>query len=150
AYLFSAFLLLVALFWLASLLIQTRLHWSQLREYLQLNIRSQIHTTIIFVSLFLFIVIGVATIFFLINRYNRNNQDRLSNTLKVMVSEFQSKLPQLAIDDDSVSLDNIISKDALEKMVDNVAEIHSTDINLYNLKGQLIISSNPFVYTKGI
>ncbi len=150
AWMFSAFLLLVALFWLSSVLIQTRLHWSRLKEYLQLNIRSQIHTTIIFVSLFLFIVIGFATIVFLINRYNRNNQDRLSNTLQVMVSEIQNKLPGLATFEDSASLDNLIPKSDLDRLAANVAEIHGTDINLYNLKGQLIVSSNPFVYTKGI
>jgi len=150
AWIFSAFLLLVALFWFASVLIQTRLHWSQLKTYLQLNIRSQIHTTIIFVSLFLFIVIGVATIFFLINRYNRNNQDRLSNSLKVMVKEIQVKLPALTAFPDSISLESIVPKDQLERLIDNVAEIHDNDINLYSLQGSLVVSSNPFVYTKGM
>jgi len=150
AWVFSAFLLLVALFWLASVLIQTRLHWSQLKTYLQLNIRSQIHTTIIFVSLFLFIVIGVATIFFLINRYNRNNQDRLSYSLKVMVKEIQAKLPNLAAFTDSVSLESIVPAEQLERLINNVAEIHDNVINLYNLQGRLIVSSNPFVYTKGM
>ncbi|MES1159281.1 MAG: hypothetical protein ABUM51_00850, partial [Bacteroidota bacterium] len=74
AYLFSAFLFLVALFRLAALLIWSRMHWSQLKTYWQMNIRSQIHTTIIFISLFSFFVIGVATIVFFINRYDRNNQ----------------------------------------------------------------------------
>ncbi len=92
SYLFSAFLILVALIWLSSALIQTRLHWQQLKKFLQLNIRSQIQTTIIFVSLFLFLVIGVSTIFFLINRYNRNNQDRLSASLKVISGEIGTRL----------------------------------------------------------
>lgn len=150
AWIFSAFLLLVALFWFTSVLIHTRLHWSQLKTFLQLNIRSQIHTTIIFVSLFLFLVIGVATIFFLINRYNRNNQDRLSHSLKVMVKEIQDKLPNLTAFSDSVALESIVPRDQLERLIDNVAELHGNDINLYNLQGSLIVSSNPFVYTKGM
>ncbi len=97
SYLFSAFLILVALFWVSSVLIQTRLHWQQLKEFLQLNIRSQIQTTIIFVSLFLFLVIGVSTIFFLINRYNRNNQDRLSASLKVMTGEIRTRIAFFSI-----------------------------------------------------
>lgn len=150
AWLFSAFLLLVALFWFASILIHTRLHWTRIKNYLQLNIRSQIHTTIIFVSLFSFIVIGVVTIFFFINRYNRTNQDRLSHSMKIIVSEVQNKLPSLSSFDGSVSLDYLIPKDELERLVNNVAEIHGTDINLYSLNGKLMVSSNPFVYTKGI
>jgi signal transduction histidine kinase len=148
SYLFSAFLILVALFWFSSVLIHTRLHWSQLKEYLQLNIRSQIHTTIIFVSLFLFLVIGVSTIFFLINRYNRNNQDRLSSSLKVMAGEIESRLSGFSSGGSNPLLS--ISREDLGKMISNTAEIHNAEINLYDLNGNLIVSSNPFIYTKGI
>ena len=151
SYLFSAFLVLVALFWLSSLLIQTRLHWQRLKEYLQLNIRSQIHTTIIFVSLFLFLVIGVSTILFLINRYNRNSQDRLSSSIKVMVNELRDKLPTYGIPDGgAINPVMVVPRGELEKIVDNIAETHGADLNLYDMKGTLIVSSNPFVYTKGI
>ena len=150
AYLFSSFLLLVALFWFTSVLIQTRLHWNQIKDYLQLNIRSQIHTTIIFVSLFLFIVIGVATIFFLINRYNRNNQDQLSSTLKVMVKEMKNKLPVLDSVSESTEIQKLVSKEELEKLINNLAEIHGTNTNLYDLNGKLIVSSSQIVYSKGM
>ncbi len=151
AYLFSAFLFLGALVWLVSILVLTRLHWSRIATYFQLNIRSQIHTTIIFVSLFSFVVIGVATIVSLINRYNRNSQDRLSHSMAIMASEFENKLPNSSNLNDSVRLDHLISKNELEKLINDLAEIHGTDINLYDLDGQLIVSSNRFfVYTKGI
>ncbi len=150
AYQFSFFLLLVALLWLVSILVQTRLHWSQLKTYLQLNIRSQIHTTIIFVSLFSFVVIGIATIFFFINRYNRNNQDRLSSSMKIVASEVQQKLPSLAESSGSLNIEGLMPKDSLELLLNNAAALVSTDINLYGLDGELLVSSKPFVYTKGI
>jgi two-component system, NtrC family, nitrogen regulation sensor histidine kinase NtrY len=150
AYIFSAFLFLGVLFWLSSILIQTRLHWKRIKSYFQLNIRSQIHTTIIFVSLFSFMVIGVATILSLINRYNRNNQDRLSHSMEIMANEVENKLPNLSAFTDSVKLFTLISKDDLEKLINNVAGIHGTAVNLYDLSGQLIVSSDRFVYTKGI
>jgi signal transduction histidine kinase len=150
SYLFSAFLILVALFWFSSVLIQTGLHWSQLKEYLQLNIRSQIHTTIIFVSLFLFLVIGVSTIFFLINRYNRNNQDRLSASLKVMAGEIESRLEAFGSADPDANPLLSVPQGELEHIINNAAEIHNASINLYDLSGNLIVSSNPFIYTKGI
>ncbi len=150
SYLFSAFLILVALFWISSVLIQTRLHWHQLKRFLQLNIRSQIQTTIIFVSLFLFLVIGVSTIFFLINRYNRNNQDRLSASLKVISGEIGSRLVSFA---NAANVSNPVKqmpREDLDRIVNNVAEIHNADINLYDVTGALIVSSNPFIYTKGM
>ncbi|HVY74443.1 MAG TPA: HAMP domain-containing sensor histidine kinase, partial [Puia sp.] len=150
SYLFSAFLILIAFLWFSSVLIQTGLHWSHLKEYLQLNIRSQLHTTIIFISLFLFLVIGVSTILFLINRYNRNNQDRLSASLKVMAGEIESRLANYGSANPESNPILFVPREDLEKIVNNAAEIHNASINLYDLGGNLIISSNPFIYTKGI
>jgi signal transduction histidine kinase len=114
-----------------------------------MNIRSQIHTTIIFISLFSFVVIGVATIIFFINRYNRNNQDRLSKSIQSMGSEVQSKL--------SVGDNNQVgqlyfqgSTGELQKQIEEIAQVHATDINIYDLQGNLEVSSNLFVYNKGI
>src|SRR5258708_3139590 len=149
AYLFSAFLFLVALFRLAALLIWSRLHWSQLKTYWQMNIRSQIHTTIIFISLFSFVVIGVATILFFIARYNRNNQDRLSKAMQIMVNEVQSKL-----NDQGGTYEGKLyyqgSRSQLQKLIEDVAQTHASDINVYDLDGNLQVSSNLFVYNKGI
>jgi two-component system nitrogen regulation sensor histidine kinase NtrY len=150
SYLFSAFLILVALFWISTVLIQTRLHWEQLKKFLQLNIRSQIQTTIIFVSLFLFLVIGVSTIFFLINRYNRNNQDRLSSSLKIISGEINTRLNAYATVANVSNPVKQIPREDLDRIINTVAEIHNADINLYDLNGFLIVSSNPFIYTKGI
>jgi len=150
SYLFSAFLLLVALFWISSVLIQTRLHWEQLKKFLQLNIRTQIQTTIIFVSLFLFLVIGISTIFFLINRYNRNNQDRLSASLKLISGEISARLLSYASAANISDPVKQMPREDLDRIVNDVAEIHDADINLYDLKGSLMVSSNPFIYTKGI
>ncbi len=150
SYLFSAFLVLVALLWLGSVLIKTGLHWKQLRAFLQLNIRSQIHTTIIFVSLFLFVVIGVSTIFFLINRYNLNNQDRLSASLKVTEGEIANLLASYHPQDYQGNAMLSVPLGDLEKIVNSTAEIQGAYINLYDLSGNLVVSSNPFIYTKGI
>lgn len=149
AYLFSAFLLLVALFRLSALLIWSRLHWSQLKTYWQMNIRSQIHTTIIFISLFSFIVIGVATIFFFINRYNRNNKDRLSRSMQVMVNEVQSKLSrQVGGEGERPFYQG--SRTELQKLIEEIAQTHASDINIYDLDGNLQVSSNIIIYSKGI
>ena len=150
AYLFSSFLFLVALFRLASILINTRLQWSKIKLYLQFNIRLQIHTTIIFISLFSFLVIGVATIIFFINRYDRNNQEQLSRAKEIVTREIQSTLTSQVSYNDSTQRFDIGSKEYLDKLIDDVAEVHGNDINLYDLNGTLTVSSNPFVYNKGI
>jgi len=92
AYLFCAFLFLVAIFQLASVIVKSGFRWSTFREMWQLSIRNQIFMTIIFISIFSFVIIGAATIIFFINRYNRNNQDRLSRTIQFMSNEIKSRI----------------------------------------------------------
>lgn len=150
AYLFSAFILLVALFRIISLIIQSGLRWKNLKPYWQLSLRSQIHGTIIFISLFSFLVIGVATIFFFINRYNKTKQDRLTKAIQTVNNEIQNRVNGDLGFKDIMRLYKMGVDKELENMVTRISEIHGADINLYSLEGDLRISSNPFVYTKGI
>ena len=150
AYIFSAFLFLLASFRAISILIQSRMRLKFMRQYWQLNIRSQIHTTIIFISLFSFVVIGIATILFFINRYNRNNQDRLTRAIQIMNKEISAKTRNHEAFDDVLKLYETGSNNEIKKLVDEVAEIHGADINLYDLNGNLRETSHPIVYDKGI
>ena len=150
AYLFSTFLILLAVFRVFSVLIQTRLRWHLLKQVFQVNLRSQIHGTFIFITLISFIVIGVATIFFFINRYKRNNIERLSKAIQIMNNQVQTEVKRGQVFDDLVKFYETHTNDDLDNMVRRVAEIHGTDINFYDLNANLVVSSNPIVYNKGI
>ncbi len=150
AYLFSTFLLLLVFYWLTSVLVRSRLRWSALKKSWQFTIRSQIHSTIILVSLLSFVVIGVATIFFFINRYNRNNQERLSRTMQIMVNQVQSRLEKHVVFNDGIPFFESGVNDELEKLLQETSEIHGTDINLYDPNGDLKVTSRPLIYNKGV
>ena len=64
SYLFCAFLFLIAILQLISILLRAGNDIKVLRTFWQLNIRSQVHSTIIFVSVLSFLIIGGATISF--------------------------------------------------------------------------------------
>ncbi|MBC8035078.1 MAG: GHKL domain-containing protein [Chitinophagaceae bacterium] len=149
AYIFSTFLFFIFIFRIITLLIMSRLRGDSLKHYWEWNIRMQIHGTIIFISLFSFVVIGVATILFFNTRYKRNNQDRLSNTTQLVSSEMQQRM-KLSRNLDTSSAPFELQSDEMEKMIIEISEIHGTDINLYDADGNLRIASNPFVYYKGI
>lgn len=150
AYLFSTFLLLLGLFRLTSMLVRSRLRLENLKQELQMNLRTQIHGTIIFISLFSFLVIGAAIIFFFINRYNNNKQDQLSKAIQIMTNEVQTKIDSRSFLDYMIRLYEEGYNELLENLVQEVSEIHGTDINIYDLNGELRLSSNPFIYDKGI
>ena len=150
SYLFCAFLLVTAVFWIINIFIRSRLNKGQLRTYFQLSIRNQIHGTIIFISILSFVVIGVATILFFIKRYENNNRERLSRTIHVMENEVRNSLSELSVFDDVIKIYDEGFKEKLEATIIKISEIHAADINLYDLDGTLKVSSLPLPYNKGI
>lgn len=146
AYLFCSFLCIMLLFQLGGFIVKTRFKWAGLRQMLRLNIRSQIQATIIFLSVFSFIVIGIATISFFILRFQRNNEERLSKSIQVMANEVNNKMNSLSAFDDMP--DNIGVWSGLERTIAEISDLHNVDINYYNLSGNLVISTQPYIYNK--
>ena len=104
SYLFCAFLLVTAFFWLLNISIRARFNKLRFRTYWQLSIRNQIHGTVIFISVLSFLVIGVATILFFINRYENSNREKLSRVIHVMENEVRISLSELSVFDDVVKV----------------------------------------------
>jgi two-component system, NtrC family, nitrogen regulation sensor histidine kinase NtrY len=150
SYLFCAFLFVTGFFWLLNSFISSRLHWGEIRRYWQMSIRNQVHATIIFMSLLSFVIIGVVTFLFFIDRYNNNNRDSLSRTIRVMQNEVRNSLAELTVFDDVITLYDMANRDKLEQIVSKISEVHAVDINLYDLDGNLKVSSLPLPYNKKI
>src|SRR5690606_33832986 len=98
------------------------------------------------ISLLSFLIIGVVTILFFINRYDRNNQDRLRGMIQIMVNELENELNFDYPYSDIYSKLEVVSPDRLERILEDISQIHGTDVNLYDTTGTLIASSNPLVY----
>ena len=150
AYLFSTFLVLLALFRIIAMMVQTRLRWHLLKQFFQVNLRAQIHGTFIFITLISFIVILITTIFFFINRYKRNNVDRLSKAMQIMNNQVELEIGRHEAFDDMVKLYELGANKKLETLARRVADIHGTEVNFYDLKGDLKVSSYLYIYNKGI
>lgn len=150
SYLFCGFLLLAGLIWIANMLIRSKLRLSKLRGYWQLTIRNQIHGTIIFISVVSFLVIGVATILFFVNRYEANNREKLSRTIHIMENEVKSYMSEGWKMVNSLNTIDRDFQENLENAINKISEIHGIDVNLYDLQGNLNVSSLPLPYIKGI
>ncbi len=150
AYLFCVFLLMVAVYRLTRFITQFGFKPSGWKAHLQLTFRTQVHTTIIGISIFSFLVIGASTIFFFINRHSRNNKERLSRTIQIMKGEVESALSEHAIFDDVLKLYDDITAGELQIKVNRISEIHGVDVNIYDPYGNLKLSSQPYYYNKGL
>lgn len=149
SYFFCAFLIITFLIWLINALITSRFKLKVFRSYWRMNLRNQIHGTIIFISVLSFLVIGAASILFFVNRYQNNNREMLSRVIHIMENEVKS----FTRGDTSVnpvsSIQNL-SSEQLDNAIRRISEVHGTDVNLYNLDGSLAVSSLPLPYNKGI
>ncbi len=150
SYLFCSFLFVTGFFWFLNAVIRSRFRWKELKGYWQMSIRNQVHATIIFMSLLSFLIVGVATVLFFINRYNNNNREKLSGAIHIMQSEIRNALVELSSFGDINNLQDAAYNDKLEQTISKISEVHSVDINLYSLDGKLRVSSLPLPYTKGI
>lgn len=150
SYMFCAFLLLTAFFWLLNAFIRSRFNKKKWKEYWLLSIRNQVHATVIFVSALSFLVIGLATVFFFKNRYENNKREELSNTMQLIEKEIRGALGKIVAFDDAILVGDPLNRPVLDSIVPRMAEIHGMDINLYDMKGNLQYTSTPPIYDMGV
>ena len=146
AYLFCAFLFISFLFDKAALLFNTGFRKKQLISLFQIKIRSQLQSIIIFISIFSFLVISITTITLFINRFNQNNEERLIRSIQVMANEINSRtasLESIELQGNPIGLGN-----QMQKVISEISEQHNADINYYSTGGNLLISTQPYIYNK--
>ncbi|HVG16986.1 MAG TPA: HAMP domain-containing sensor histidine kinase, partial [Chitinophagaceae bacterium] len=150
SYLFCAFLFFVGLLRLLAFLLELAKSRRAINLFTKLNIRTQIHSTIIIISVLSFLIIGIATISFFIARYHRNNVERLSRTASVTVKEMQRRIEEANLLNNGFNFTDSVARESMQNLVTEIADVHDVDANLYDVLGNLQVSSFDEVYTKGI
>ena len=145
AYLFLALTFLIVIIRVVDFIIRSRFRWRIMRNSFNFKMRTQIHITIIFISIFSFIVIGVSTISFFILQYNKDRQDNLIKNLQVSANEIQKRS-----NTQQPFTTSPIGYNALNQRAIEVANINGEDINLYSKDGLLQATSQPYIYNTNI
>ena len=139
AYLFVLFIMLAFLVHESKRVLEEPVQKFRLRNVFRFNIRTQIQTTIIGLSIFSFLIIGVATISFFIYRFNKNTTTQLINSSQIIANEIKQALNS-----------DFETEEDFEKRIIDISAIHNTDINFYDKSGTLIVSSQPYIYSKDV
>ena len=150
SYLFCAFLLMIAFLKIIAIILRSGNNWRQIRNFWQLNIRTQIQAIVIFVSVLSFIIIGVVTISFYIERYNRDNVENLLRYAGVLENEVVETLPALNDSTYTDTTGGLWYMQRLQSHVDRVAEIFEIDVNVYDVSGNLLVTTAPNLYEYNI
>ncbi|HYO23286.1 MAG TPA: HAMP domain-containing sensor histidine kinase, partial [Flavisolibacter sp.] len=150
SYLFCAFLFMVGILRLAGFIARLAKNRRYGHLFADVNIRTQIHGTIIFISALSFLVIGAATISFFVMRYNRNNVERISRTAAGAVKEMAQRIKDEGLLNNNVVNFSDSSGYHLRQVILEIADVHGMVVNLYDLSGTLRVSSEESIYEKGV
>ncbi len=150
AYVFALFIILVLIQHFANLIFKTRFSRAGIKRIFRFNIRTQIQTIIVLVSIVSFIVIGFTTISFFYIRFNKSTDEKLRSNAQIMVNEIERIAKEQVVYSDMFNVNNIDLNLELEKRIVEIAETHNNDINIFDLSGNLQVSSQQYLYDNGI
>lgn len=150
SYLFVLFIILSFVVHNSRMILENRSSTFSFRNLFRFNIRTQIQTTIVGVSIVSFLIIGIATISFFILRFQRSTKNELINVAQVMAGEIERTLKSEISNGDPTDLIEFGSGDELSKQILDIASIHNADINFYTKNGVLMVTSQPYMYNQQI
>jgi len=110
------------------------------------TLRKRVNTTLFITILFSFLLIGLITSWYFINQAGNDHLQKLSlkrNELSLIMEDYLA-------DNARGGIDKLKNDFQIQSYLDDLAEIHSIDINLFDLDGELVASSRPLIYEKGI
>ncbi|MBK9190420.1 MAG: GHKL domain-containing protein [Crocinitomicaceae bacterium] len=112
-------------------------------SFKNLKMNVKIHAAMIGLILTSLIAFGIGAGTFVERQYHDNNKELIKEKITSVKTEFQNKLK------DEKRLRHELA-DYLEYLLKKFSGIFLTDINLYTLEGDLLASSQPKIYSKGI
>jgi two-component system nitrogen regulation sensor histidine kinase NtrY len=140
SYIFAFYYLLVV----ASLLI---INLSKLDRQLGFSFKNKIQLSIISILFLSLILIGGGTIYFSIEQYKNKHDDNMREKIQSVYVELDHKLAY----EKSLGPDWSADKyDNLDQLLIKFSEVFYTDINLYDPNGDLLATSRPEIFERGL
>lgn len=109
----------------------------------QINLKARIQSSIVIILLLSFVIIGTGSVLYIINIYEKKNFNQISEKMHSILIELEHKL----------SHEEELTPEMSEYLTDLLIKFQNvffTDINIYDLDGDLLASSRPKVFTEGL
>jgi signal transduction histidine kinase len=110
---------------------------------LYLSFKGRLQVAMISIVLFSFIFIGATTVYYIMTVYRNKNIDNISEKAHSVLVEMENKLS----DYDQLTPE---MKEYLTELLTKFSNVFFTDINLYDLSGDLISSSRNKIFHEGL
>ncbi|HNJ88498.1 MAG TPA: ATP-binding protein [Chitinophagales bacterium] len=148
SYLFFFFLvflvIVLVLDWGAGLL-QGKI---RLKEWIDTTLQNKIQSAVLSLIIFAFIMMGVATVFYISNQYNDSHKQRLLEKIEGVQTNIDFLLGENKRKTAGAPVNTQLKK--IGNRVTELSEIHAMDINIYKPSGALLASSQPDIFDKGL
>jgi two-component system, NtrC family, nitrogen regulation sensor histidine kinase NtrY len=142
-----SFAYLFAFILLCSNLIVMAMRRPHVKSLTVFNFRQKLQLSYIVILLFSFILIGIVVAFLTITQYRTKHYENIKEKLNSVYLELDSKL----------SMEKHLSADwrnssglSLNELLISLSNVFNTDINLYNLNGELMASSRQEIFSRNL
>jgi signal transduction histidine kinase len=140
SYIFAFYYLLVVSYLLIISLLKR--NWK-----LEFNFKNKIQFSIISILFLSLILIGGGTIYFSIDQYKKKHDDNLREKIQSVYIELDHKLAY----EEKLTPDWAADKyDNLDQLLIKFSEVFYSDINLYDPNGDLLATSRPEIFERGL
>jgi signal transduction histidine kinase len=116
----------------------------------KLNFSKQLQGLVWMVSFITFVLITIVIISQFKKRFDKSNLERLSRTMSILLADVQNKINSTQVFDDVVKIYEPIANESLKQTVEQMSEIHNVDFNIYDLNGNIKLTSQPLIQNRSI
>lgn len=117
------------------------------KSVFQIGLRARINIALVSVILLSFLIIGVVTVSYFLEEFETYHKERLLRKQNAIESDIKVNL----LGEESDSLSRLTgTAEELGQEVAELSVIHSMDINLFDISGSLIATSQPSIFEEGL
>ncbi len=118
-------------------------------SYSNISFGDRIHFTVVFVLIFSFIMIGTVTFIYFNVQYEDYHRERLLRKGRSIQRAIEYYV--VSLEQSTHRMKDIFAyRNELSRKISEIADIHSLDVNLYDQYGNLMVSSQPEIFEKGL
>lgn len=114
-------------------------------EFGAITLQSRIQVSMILLVIFSLFFVGIVTLYFFQNQYKNYHNNRLFKKVDVVVKDLGYILAESVKSDDANAFQVL-----LEENIKELTEIHSVDLNVFNIQGNLLVSSQSDIFKRGL
>ncbi|MBN2611334.1 MAG: hypothetical protein JXB00_07240 [Bacteroidales bacterium] len=114
---------------------------------IEFNFKNKIQFAVFSILLLSLLLIGGGTIYFSLQQYQKKNFDNITEKIQSVYTELDHKLAYEEVLSANWASD---SYDNLDQLLQKFADVFYTDINLFDPSGDLIATSRPEIFDRGL